>query len=82
MKTNIIKRFDKLGRIVIPKKMRDGMRMGPETDILISVSGNKIVLECAHNLCLLCGEAADKDSPWQLCEACVSEISQSKQPKE
>ena len=44
MKLEIIRHFDKLGRIVIPKDFRRSMGVTTETDILISVSDEGILL--------------------------------------
>ena len=44
MKLEIIRHFDKLGRIVIPKDFRRSMGVTTETDILISVSNEGILL--------------------------------------
>ena len=44
MKLEIIRHFDKLGRIVIPKDFRRSMGVTTETDILISVSDDGILL--------------------------------------
>ena len=44
MKLEIIRHIDKLGRIVIPKDFRRSMGVTTETDILISVSDDGILL--------------------------------------
>ena len=44
MKLEIIRHFDKLGRIVIPKDFRRSMGVTTETNILISVSDEGILL--------------------------------------
>lgn len=44
MKLEIIRHLDKLGRIVIPKDFRRSMGVTTETDILISVSDEGILL--------------------------------------
>lgn len=44
MKLEIIRHFDKLGRIVIPKDFRKSMGVTTDTEILISVSDDGILL--------------------------------------
>ena len=44
MKLEIIRHFDKLGRIVIPKDFRRSMGVTTETDILISVTDEGILI--------------------------------------
>ena len=41
----IIRYFDKLGRIVIPKEIRDALHMKNESPVEISVNGQSIILE-------------------------------------
>ena len=44
MKLEIIRHLDKLGRIVIPKDFRRSMGVTTETDILISVTDEGILI--------------------------------------
>lgn len=43
--TGIVRKTDELGRIVIPKSLRDTMGIGSETPLEISVDGNKIIIQ-------------------------------------
>ena len=43
--TGIVRKLDELGRIVIPKEIRDNFEMKEGTELDISVKGNKIILE-------------------------------------
>lgn len=46
----IIRYFDKLGRIVIPKEIRDDLHMKNESPVEISVNGQSIILEKHYKL--------------------------------
>ena len=46
----IIRYFDKLGRIVIPKEIRDALHMRNESPVEISVNGQSIILEKHYKL--------------------------------
>ena len=46
----IIRYFDKLGRIVIPKEIRDALHMKNESPVEISVNGQSIILEKHYKL--------------------------------
>ena len=43
--TGIVRRVDELGRIVIPKEIRDEFNIYEKDPIKISVSGSSIILE-------------------------------------
>ncbi len=42
--TGIYRKLDSLGRIVIPKELRDSMGLKPEDKLEIYISGNNILL--------------------------------------
>lgn len=48
--TGIIKSLDKLGRIVIPKKLRKGFNIEQGTQIEIKLDGDKIILKKVNEL--------------------------------
>ena len=48
--TGIIKSLDKLGRIVIPKKLRKGFNIEQGTQIEVKLDGDKIILKKVNEL--------------------------------
>lgn len=71
----IIRRFDQLGRVVIPMEWRK--ELGFETGSLVDISkeGNRIVLQKYEENCVVCGEKAAltiKDK--KFCRECFNYI--------
>ena len=74
--TGIVRQIDELGRIVIPKEMRDSMNIVKFDPIEIYADGDKIILSKHENSCVICRSQADltifKDK--KICQACLDEI--------
>ena len=43
--TDIVRRHDRLGRIVIPKEVRDAFRIGRDAQLAFAVDGDAVVLQ-------------------------------------
>lgn len=75
--TGIIRRVDELGRIVIPKEIRDQFGIIEKDPIEIFVEGGSIILKQYNPSCIFCGNAKNitvyRDK--LLCEKCISTIS-------
>ena len=71
--TNIVRKLDKHGRIVIPKKLRKDFGIVIDTDIEISTDGELIILEVYQHRCCLCGSTNDlfKFKEKWVCMGCV-----------
>lgn len=52
--TGIIRKVDELGRVTIPKEIRDTNEIEEGTPIEIFVDGNKIILEKFEKSCIFC----------------------------
>lgn len=74
--TGIVRRVDDLGRIVIPMELRRSLGIKVKDPISISVEGERIILEKAHDACVICGSQHDvsavKGRP--VCTACILEV--------
>jgi transcriptional pleiotropic regulator of transition state genes len=55
--TGIVRRLDRLGRIVIPKEVRDAFRIGRDAQLAFAVDGDAVVLQLPELTCLFCGTA-------------------------
>lgn len=52
-------RVDKMGRFVIPKKLRCEMALNTGTELEIYVNGNSVILEKLENRCVFCRQKED-----------------------
>lgn len=76
--TGIVRKIDKLGRIVIPKEMRQVLNMGDYDELEIGIEGNKIFIQKQNTGCVVCNEMENlseiKEDKY-MCITCISEIS-------
>lgn len=54
--TGIVRNLDSLGRIVIPKELRDTMRINQFSPMEIFTEGDSIILRPYKRGCAVCGE--------------------------
>ena len=54
--SGIVRKVDPLGRIVIPKELRDVMSINEGDSIEIVKDNNQIVLKKYHRGCVFCGD--------------------------
>ena len=50
-----IRRIDQLGRISIPKNIREALSLRPDDELRITLSGKSVVMEKAKATCVFCG---------------------------
>ena len=53
--TGIVRRIDRLGRIVIPKEVRDALGLGRDAELAVGVDEESLVLEPQSLVCAFCG---------------------------
>jgi len=58
--TGIVRNFDQLGRIVVPKEIRDAWHITEDTPIEIYVEDDKIILRKyeRENMCVITGKSS------------------------
>ncbi|WP_074017537.1 AbrB/MazE/SpoVT family DNA-binding domain-containing protein [Anaeromassilibacillus senegalensis] len=75
--TGIVRRVDNLGRFVIPKEIRTSLGITEQTQIRISVNGDRVVLFTEETQrCILCLKT-DVERPIQglpICISCLKDI--------
>ncbi len=73
--TGIVRRIDALGRIVIPKELRECLDID-EAPIEIFVDADSIVLKKYQQKCLFCGsdEALYDYKEKLICKTCLEEL--------
>jgi transcriptional pleiotropic regulator of transition state genes len=71
----IVRKVDHLGRIVLPKELRDMMNLRPHDGVEIFVDDNAIVLKKYNPSCVFCG-AVEHLLDFRgkiICESCLEE---------
>ncbi len=57
--TGIVRAIDQLGRIVLPKSLRQEQGIESKDDVEIYVEGEDIILQKYKPRCVFCGESED-----------------------
>ncbi len=75
LSTGIVRRIDALGRVVIPKELRESLDIN-EAPIEIFVDADSIVLKKYQHKCLFCGsnETVFEYKEKLICKACLEEL--------
>ncbi len=69
----VIRRFDDLGRFVIPKEIRKSLNWKEGTAIDITVKDGKVILEeCKLFECEVCGQPVNEED--NFCKNCGKEL--------
>lgn len=74
--TGIIRRADELGRVVLPKEIREKMDIKEKDPLEIFVDGSKIILQKFQCNCNICGNTNDliEFKNKLLCHKCINQI--------
>lgn len=74
--TGVVRDLDNLGRITLPKEIRNHLAIPAGTPILIHVEGNRIILEKSSIACSICGSIDDvkEINGKGICAHCISQI--------
>ncbi len=77
--TGNLRRVDEMGRVVIPKKVRDSLNLQSEDSIEIFVEEDKIVLQKYEPGCLFCDSTENNIEYMgkQICLDCLKEMDNS-----
>lgn len=75
--TGIIRRVDELGRVVIPKEIRDQFGIQEKDPMEIYVDDDKIILQKHKYSCCICDNTENVIEYKEkiICEKCIEEIS-------
>lgn len=75
--TGVVRKVDELGRVVIPKEIRDMLEIYEKDPIEIYIDGNSIILKKVETNCIFCGNNKNlveyKDK--LVCKKCLNNIS-------
>ncbi len=76
--TGIVRKMDRLGRIVIPKELRRVMKIEEDVDAMeIFTEGNTVILKKYEPTCIFCGESDSMMIQYKghnVCRKCVTEL--------
>ncbi len=74
--TGMVKEIDEVGRLVLPKKVREPLGIGKGDAIRIYTEGDKIILEKVQDACVFCGAVEDTVTFNEkcLCKSCLAQI--------
>ena len=74
--TGISRPIDELGRIVIPKEIRNALDMHPKDEIEIYIEDGNMIMKKAKPFCALCG-STDELSAFSekfICGECIQKL--------
>lgn len=74
--TGMVRRIDELGRIVLPKELRETFNIVERDALEIYTEGNSIVLKKYEPACIFCGDARDVIvfKGRNVCQNCLKEL--------
>ena len=72
MKT-VVRRVDKLGRIVLPRDFRKALLIALEDEILLNLSNGEITIKKNGHYCKICGQEITADARIHLCKKCAED---------
>ena len=77
--TGIVRKVDKLGRIVIPIELRRNLSISEKDSLEIYVDDEKIILKKYEPACVFCGNASETQvfKGKQVCKECISTMFES-----
>lgn len=75
--TGIVRQIDQLGRVVIPKEIRNTLDINDRDPIEIFIDGSDIILRKHQPSCIFCGNSEDITlyKHKLICRQCLSELS-------
>ena len=74
--TGIVRKIDELGRVVLPKEIRDVLDIKEKDAIEIFTDNDKIILQKYQPSCIFCGDADDIVffGNKRVCRACIEKM--------
>lgn len=74
--TGIVRKTDEMGRIVLPKELRNILMMDIKDSLEISLEEDSIILKKYIEKCVLCGESKNTESYKDklICRTCITNL--------
>ena len=70
----IVRKIDKLGRIVLPQEFRASLKVGIGSDICIELNNGSMTLTPTQSICGVCGSVITTVRKLRLCDRCISAV--------
>lgn len=71
----IVRKVDQLGRVTLPKEMRDVMNIEEGTPMEIYTEGNNIIISKYSRSCVFCGGQRSKTlNEISVCDKCINKL--------
>ncbi len=72
----IVRKVDELGRIVLPKELRDTLKIDHKDPLEIYVEGDNIILKKYEPACIFCGNASNITTYMdkKICTECIAKL--------
>ena len=67
-------KIDKLGRIVIPISYRKVLNINEETELVLDLKENQVVITPSMSVCRLCNKPLERKGALPVCDVCISKI--------
>ena len=73
--TGMVRKTDKLGRIVIPIEIRKKLKINPADELELFSEGENIILKKFEESCTFCGSTTNliRQKDKLICEKCIKE---------
>ena len=73
---NILRKIDKLGRVVLPMDFRKALGLNGEAEVVLSIKDNYITIRGAATHCRLCASLVKVEESLGICWDCINRIRQ------
>ena len=70
----IVRRVDKLGRIVLPMNYRKALGLNPESEVVLGIDDGIITVKPCGEGCKLCGSRDNVNESLTICNMCIEKI--------
>ena len=70
----IVRRVDKLGRIVLPMNYRRALGIETDSEVVLGIDDGIITVKPCGEACKLCGSRESVNEDVSLCNVCISRI--------
>lgn len=70
----IVRKVDKLGRIVLPMNYRKALGLNPDSEVVLGIDGGIITVKPYGERCKLCGSQDMVNEQLCLCSKCISRV--------